>query len=90
MLVAMIIEIPFPIPLSDTCSPSHIKNMVPATTEKTADIKNDAPGLYAKPLLDNVTAKAEAWIKANNAVPYLVYWVIVFLPAWPSFLSSCK
>ena len=42
------------------CSPSHIKNMVPATTEKTADIKNDAPGLYAKPLLDNVTAKAEA------------------------------
>ena len=90
MLVAIIIDIPFPIPLSETCSPSHIKNMVPATTENTAETKNDGPGTYANPLADNVTARADACTKANIAVPYLVYCVIVFLPAWPSFLSSCK
>ena len=44
MLVAIIIEIPLPIPLSDTCSPSHIRNIVPATTENTADMKKDVPG----------------------------------------------
>ena len=73
ILVAIIIEIPFPMPLSETCSPSHIKNIVPATTEKTAETKNDGPGTYARPLADNVTAKAEAWINARTAVPYLVY-----------------
>jgi hypothetical protein len=73
ILVAIIIEIPLPIPLSETCSPSHIKNMVPATTENTADTKNDGPGVYAKPLAERVTANAEACINANTAVPYLVY-----------------
>ena len=60
ILVAIIIEMPLPIPLSDTCSPSHIKNIVPATTEKTADTKNDGPGAYTNPLADRVTASAEA------------------------------
>ena len=60
ILVAMIIEIPLPIPLSDTCSPNHIRNIVPATTEKTAETKNDGPGVYAKPLADKVTARADA------------------------------
>ena len=90
MLVAIIIEIPFPIPLSETCSPNHIKNIVPATTEKTAETKNAVPGTYARPLADRVTASADACIRANTAVPYLVYWVILFLPACPSFLSSIK
>ena len=90
MLVAIIIEIPFPIPLSETCSPNHIKNIVPATTEKTAETKNAVPGTYARPLAERVTASADAWIKAKTAVPYLVYWVILFLPACPSFLSSIK
>jgi hypothetical protein len=54
------IEIPLPIPLSETCSPNHIKNIVPATTENTADTKNDGPGVYARPLADKVTANAEA------------------------------
>ena len=56
----MIIEIPFPIPLSETCSPSHIKNIVPATTENTAETKNDGPGAYARPLAESVAASAEA------------------------------
>jgi hypothetical protein len=47
--------------------------MVPATTEKTAETKNDGPGVYAKPLADKVTARADAWINARTAVPYLVY-----------------
>ena len=60
MLVAMIIEIPLPIPLSDTCSPNHIKNIVPATTENTAETKKVGPGTYASPLAERVTAKADA------------------------------
>ena len=60
MLVAIMIEIPLPIPLSETCSPNHIKNIVPATTENTADTKKDGPGTYASPLADNVTANADA------------------------------
>ena len=60
ILVAMIIEIPLPIPLSETCSPNHIRNIVPATTENTADTKNDGPGTYARPLADKVTASADA------------------------------
>jgi len=36
ILVAISNEIPLPIPLSDICSPSHIKNTVPATIERTA------------------------------------------------------
>ena len=60
ILVAMIIEIPFPIPLSETCSPNHIKNTVPATTENTAETKNVVPGVKASPLDESVTANAEA------------------------------
>jgi hypothetical protein len=60
ILVAIMIEIPFPIPLSETCSPYHIKNIVPATTENTAETKNEGPGTDASPLADSVTAKADA------------------------------
>ena len=73
ILVAIILENPFPIPLYETCTPSHIKNIVQATTENTAETKNDGPGAYARPLAERVAASAEAWIKANTAVPYLVY-----------------
>ncbi len=44
ILVAMIIEIPFPMPRSVICSPSHIKKIVPATTLKTAETKKEVPG----------------------------------------------
>ena len=60
ILVAIIIEIPLPIPLSEICSPNHIKNIVPATTENTAETKNEGPGAYARPLADKVAARAEA------------------------------
>ena len=60
ILVAIIIEIPFQIPLSVICSPSHIRNIVPATTLNTAEIKNDVPGSYAKPLAPKVTLNADA------------------------------
>ena len=60
MLVAIIIEIPFPMPLSVICSPSHIKKTVPATTLNTAEIKNDVPGSYANPLAPKVTLNADA------------------------------
>jgi len=60
------------------------------TPKKTAETKNAVPGTYARPLAERVPASAEAWIKAKTAVPYLVYWVILFLPACPSFLSSIK
>ena len=73
ILVAIIIEIPLPIPRSEICSPSHIKKIVPATTLKTAEMKNEVPGSYAKPLAPSVTAKAEAWTNASTTVPYLVY-----------------
>ena len=60
MLVAIIIDIPFPMPRSEINSPSHIRKIVPATTLKTAEIKKEVPGSYARPLAPRVTAKAEA------------------------------
>ena len=60
ILVAIIIDIPLPMPLSETCYPNHIRNIVPATTEKTAETKKDVPGTYASPLAERVTASADA------------------------------
>ena len=62
ILVAIIIEIPFPIPLSEICSPNHIKNIVPATTLKTAETKKDVPGSYARPLAPKVTPGIGMWV----------------------------
>ena len=90
MLVAIIREIPFPIPLSEICSPSHIKNTVPVTIDNTATI---APKILVdsiNPADCNVTVKAVDCIKAKTTVPYRVYCVILFRPACPSFLSSCR
>ena len=41
ILVAIIIEIPLPLPRSVINSPSHIKKIVPATTLNTAEIKKE-------------------------------------------------
>ena len=40
----MIIEMPLPMPRSVTCSPSHIRNMVPVTRLMTAIIRKPRPG----------------------------------------------
>ena len=44
----MIKEIPFPIPLWVICSPSHIKNNVPATIVVTVEILKNKPGLITR------------------------------------------
>ena len=41
-------EIPLPIPLWVICSPSHIRNMVPATIVVTVEILKKAPGDITK------------------------------------------
>ena len=41
-------EIPLPIPLCVICSPSHIKNIVPATMVETAVMVKNDPGLITK------------------------------------------
>ena len=38
-------DIPFPIPLCVICSPSHIKNIVPATIVVTVEILKKIPGM---------------------------------------------
>ena len=49
MPAKMIMEIPFPIPRSVICSPSHIKNMVPVTKLIAAVKIKLGPGLIATP-----------------------------------------
>ena len=41
-------DIPFPIPICVICSPSHIKNKVPATIVVTVEILKNKPGLITK------------------------------------------
>ena len=43
------IEMPLPRPRSVICSPSHIKNNVPAVRVITAVIRNPNPGAITKP-----------------------------------------
>ena len=51
-------DIPLPIPLCVICSPSHIRNIVPATIVVTVEILKNAPGLITKLADDsNPTAK---------------------------------
>ncbi len=49
ILAKIISEMPFPIPLSFTCSPSQTKNIVPVTKETTAVNMNMVPGSIAIP-----------------------------------------
>lgn len=44
----MINEIPFPMPLSVTCSPIHIRNMVPAVRVITVMTRKAMPGSGTK------------------------------------------
>ena len=43
ILMKIIIDIPFPIPLSLTCSPNHIKNIVPVTNVTIVEKINPDP-----------------------------------------------
>lgn len=64
----MMMEIPFPIPLSVICSPSHIKNMVPVTREITQTQRKNMR-------IDNQTGLCfQCDCDApSNKVPYRVY-----------------
>ena len=90
ILVAIIKEIPFPMPLSEICSPSHIKKTVPVTIERIATIAPKMLPDSISPADCKVTVRAVDCINANTTVPYLVYCVILLRPACPSFFNSCK
>ncbi len=68
----MIKEMPFPIPLSVICSPSHIKNAVPAASVIMVMMRNDAPGCWTKAplfIFSNPTAMPNDWIRVMAIVP---------------------
>src|SRR3569832_1978390 len=88
----MISEMPLPIPRSVTCSPSHIKNMVPHTSVFSAVTRNAGPGSITTDLLVfvwrcSVIAMPAAWKVASTTVKYRVYCVILRRPDSPSFFS---
>ncbi len=61
MPARMIIEMPLPRPRSVICSPSHIRNMVPAVSVSVAMKTNWTPGLITTPWFWNATAAPAAW-----------------------------
>jgi hypothetical protein len=64
------IEMPLPKPRSVICSPSHIKNIVPATKLVTAVKRKPQPGAITKPgELSSATAMLNDWNNAKPKVP---------------------
>ena len=90
MPARMIIEMPLPRPRSVICSPSHIRNMVPAVSVSVAMNTNWTPGLITTPWFWNATAAPAAWKIASATVPMRVYCVSLRLPASPSLRSACS
>ena len=92
----MMREIPFPIPRSVICSPSHIRNAVPAVRVMTASSRNPQPPMgttMAPPglaILSRPIAIPNPWMMLRTMVPYLVYWTIFFRPCSPSFFSFSR
>ena len=61
--------IPFPIPRSVICSPSHITNTAPAVSVNTMVSREANPGLAIAPGIDSVNrVKVYAWEKAMKMV----------------------
>ena len=79
----IIIEIPFPIPLSVICSPSHIKSAVPVINEITTKkpVKNPSPTKIPEDLYDKYNPIPST--KASTIVKNFVYLLILFLPSSP-------
>ena len=90
ILIKIIIDIPFPIPFSDICSPSHIKNIVPVTRVTIVEKTKPDPLYKAIPCDCNATATPPACSVDKPRVPKRVYCVIFFLPDSPCFLISFK
>ncbi len=52
MPAKMIKEMPLPTPRAVTCSPSHIRNMVPPVSVITVEARKNKPGSVTTPALD--------------------------------------
>ena len=80
----MISDIPFPTPLNVICSPNHIKNVVPATSEIVVIILKLKPGSMTRfPAFSNPTETPYPCKHAIKTVPYLVICVIFFFRFHP-------
>ena len=92
----MIKEIPLPIPLSVTCSPSHIISTVPVTSVNTVITIHDAVGSKTIGIPLGVGIFVIAIVSPNDciapsiSVPYLVICVSFLLPCSPSFANLSK
>ena len=74
--------IPFPMPRSVICSPSHMTKMAPVVSVTTMMRRDARPGLAIAPGIDSVnSAKVYAWDSAMNTVRYRVHCVIFFFPS---------
>ena len=69
MPARMIIEMPLPRPRSVICSPSHIRNIVPATSVIVAEKTNCGPGVITTPWFWNAYAAEAPCTAASNTVP---------------------
>ena len=53
--------VPLPIPRAVICSPSHIRNIVPPTSETTQEMRKNAPGsITAAPKLPRIPSSPMA------------------------------
>ena len=81
------IEIPLPIPLSVIISPSHTRNIDPAT--KLISITNPVKKLLSTiALLNKPLTVAYPCMNAKIILQILVYLPILFFPSSPSRVSS--
>ena len=70
MPAKMMIEMPLPRPRSVICSPSHIRNIVPATKLTTAVMRKPKPGLITRPdVPSSASAMPSDWKIASTSVP---------------------
>ena len=64
------IEMPLPRPRSVTCSPSHIRNIVPAVRLTTAVMRKPKPGTSTRPgEPSSASAMPSDWNSASPSVP---------------------
>src|ERR687892_507235 len=91
-------DMPLPMPRSVMSSPSHMITAVPAVMvmTMTAMTPADSSGMISSgqfwnsPPLRASETIVVACSTASPMVRYLVYWVILVWPAWPSFLRASR
>ena len=92
MPMKMISETPLPMPLSVICSPSHIRNSVPATIAMMAKSRYQHAVVVEDADFSIAFAMNVACIVPSTIVSQRVYWLIFLRPSSPPFLaisSSC-